>query len=159
MPRCPPGRRAPTCSSSTIDAVMKYSKNPKLAKDFLRFVHKPENFEKWFTTQEGYSVGPRSLGEEPDVGDLDEPLKMFRTAAREHPPLRLRGAVHRQSDGGLHEVHHHRHVRQGRPGHEGEDAVKWAEGELKKIYDSRRGPDGELNDESRNARRQNETPA
>ena len=38
-------------------AIMKYSKNPKLAKDFLTWMHKPENFGKWFTTQEGYRVG------------------------------------------------------------------------------------------------------
>jgi multiple sugar transport system substrate-binding protein len=39
------------------DAIMKYSRNQKLAKDFLRWAHKPENYGKWFATQERYSVG------------------------------------------------------------------------------------------------------
>src|SRR5512144_1181462 len=64
-------------------AVMKYSKNQNLAKDLLRWVHKPENFEKWFKTQEGYSVGATRVWEKNAMwSNLDEPLKMFRTAAQ-----------------------------------------------------------------------------
>src|SRR5204862_5507887 len=64
-------------------AVMRYSKNPKLAKDFLTWLHKPENYGKWFASQEGYSVGSTHKWEnDPMWGKLDEPLKMFRTAAR-----------------------------------------------------------------------------
>ncbi|HET7340469.1 MAG TPA: extracellular solute-binding protein, partial [Methylomirabilota bacterium] len=44
-------------------ALMKYSKNQKLAKDFLRWLHKKENYEKWFRTQEGYSVGATKVWE------------------------------------------------------------------------------------------------
>ena len=98
---------------------MKYGKNQKLAKDLLRWVHKPENYGKWFTTQEGYSVGSTKKWEnDPMWGKLDEPLKMFRTAARNTRLFGYAGPVDRQGDRGLHQVHHHRHVRQGRPGHE-----------------------------------------
>ncbi|MFB3819751.1 MAG: ABC transporter substrate-binding protein [Candidatus Methylomirabilales bacterium] len=43
--------------------IMKYSKNPKLAKDFLRWLHQRENFEKWFVVSEGYSVGATTMWE------------------------------------------------------------------------------------------------
>jgi len=41
---------------NTSHGIMKYSKNQKLAKDFLAWLHKRENFEKWFQVCEGYSV-------------------------------------------------------------------------------------------------------
>jgi multiple sugar transport system substrate-binding protein len=44
-------------------AVMKHSKNPKLAKDLIRWLHKKENYEKWFLTQEAYSVGATKVWE------------------------------------------------------------------------------------------------
>ena len=45
----------------TSHVVPAYSKNAKAAKDLLRFVHKKENYEKWFATGEGfYTPGPSS---------------------------------------------------------------------------------------------------
>ena len=38
----------------TSHVVPAYSKNAKAAKDLLRFVHKKENYDKWFTTGEGF---------------------------------------------------------------------------------------------------------
>src|SRR4026208_1291081 len=65
------------------NAIMKYSKNQKLAQDLLRWVHKKENYEKWFQSQGGYSVGATKAWEnDPMWNSLDGPLKMFRTGAR-----------------------------------------------------------------------------
>jgi multiple sugar transport system substrate-binding protein len=100
-------------------AIMKYRKNAKLAKDFLRWLHKKENYEKWFLTQEAYSVGARRCGEPRDVGEGGRPPEDVPHRRPQHAPVRLRGALHRQGHRGLREVHRHRHVRQGRPGHEG----------------------------------------
>src|SRR5207247_47173 len=64
-------------------AIMKYSKNPKLAKDFLRWLQKKENYGKWFETQGGYSVGATKVWEQnPMWSKVDKPLQIFRTAAR-----------------------------------------------------------------------------
>jgi multiple sugar transport system substrate-binding protein len=117
-------------------AIMKYSKNQKLAKDFLRWLHKPENYGKWFATQEGYSVGGTKKWEnDPMWGKLDEPLKMFRTAAR---TTRLFGYAG-PSTAKATEVFTKYIITdmfakavQGTPA---EEAVKWADGELKKIYE------------------------
>ena len=65
-------RGRPASSPSTAPSstrVMKYSKNQKLAKDFLKWLHQKENYGKWFQVNEGYSVGAhQDVGRAPDVG-------------------------------------------------------------------------------------------
>ena len=63
--------------------LMKYSKNPKLAKDFLRWLHKPEHYDRWFQVCDGYSVAATTQWEKNAMWErIDKPLQMFRTAAR-----------------------------------------------------------------------------
>ena len=44
-------------------ALMKYSKNQKAAKEFLKRVHSKEEFSKWFEIENGYSVGATTAWE------------------------------------------------------------------------------------------------
>ncbi len=99
--------------------VMKYGKNQKLAKDFLKWLHGKEQFGKWFQVAEGFSIGSTKFWEQhPLWATIDEPMKGFRTAARQLARHRLRGAAERQGHRGLLQVRHRGHVRQGRAGHE-----------------------------------------
>ena len=117
------------------DAIMKYSKNPKLAKDFLRWVHKPDNFGKWFASQEGYSVGATKKWEnDPMWGKLDEPLKMFRTAARNTRLFGYAGPSTAKATEAFTKYIITDMYAKAVQGMNAEDAVKWADGELKKIY-------------------------
>ena len=117
-------------------AIMKYSKNQKLAKDFLRWLHKKENFEKWFQTQEGYSVGATKVWENnPMWGKLDEPLKMFRTAARNTRLFGYAGPSTAKATEAFTKYIITDMYAKAVQGMSAEDAVKWAEGELKKIYE------------------------
>jgi multiple sugar transport system substrate-binding protein len=119
------------------DAVMKYGKNQKLAKDFIRWLHKSENYGKWFQTQEGYSVGATKKWEnEPMWGKLDEPLKMFRTAARNTRLFGYAGPSTAKSTEAFTKYIITDMYAKGVQGMGAEDAVKWAEGELKKIYET-----------------------
>lgn len=116
-------------------AVMKYSKNPKLAKDFLRWLHEKANYEKWFVSQGGYSVGGTTAWENhPIWKDIDQPLQVFRTAAR-----RTRIFGHAGPSTGKATEAFSKYVitdmyAKAVQGMAAEEAVKWAEAELKKIY-------------------------
>jgi multiple sugar transport system substrate-binding protein len=61
--------------------VMGYGKNQKAAKDFLKWIHSPNVFDQWFTSQQGFSVGPTTLWEKHKVWEADPLMKPFRTAA------------------------------------------------------------------------------
>ena len=118
-------------------SIMKYSKNPKLAKDFLTWLHKPENYGKWFATQEGYSVGSTHKWEnDPMWGKLDEPLKMFRTAARNTRLFGYAGPSTAKATEAFTKYIITDMYAKGVQGMSAEDAVKWAEGELKKVYEA-----------------------
>jgi len=118
------------------DAVMKYSKNQKLAKDFLTWVHKPENYGKWFASQEGYSVGATKKWEnDPMWGKLDEPLKMFRTAARNTRLFGYAGPSTAKATEVFTKYIITDMYAKAVQGMSAEEAVKWAEGQLKGIYE------------------------
>ena len=117
--------------------LMKYSKNQKLAKDFLRWLHKPENFDKWFQVCEGYSVAATTIWEKSAMWNrIDKPLQLFRTAARSTRIFGYAGP----SSGKATEVFSKYIVvdmyAKAVQGMKAEDAVKWADGELKKVYES-----------------------
>jgi multiple sugar transport system substrate-binding protein len=116
-------------------AVMKYSKNQKLAKDFLRWLHKKENFEKWFVVNEGYSVAATTVWEKHSMWEkLDKPLQIFRTAARNTRVFGHAGPASAKATEVFSKYIITDMYAKGVQGMNAEDAVKWAEGELKKIY-------------------------
>ena len=117
--------------------VMKYSKNQKLAKDFLRWLHKRENYEKWFLTQEAYSVGATKTWENHPLWEkVDGPLKMFRTAARTSRLFGYAGPSTAKATEAFTKYIITDMYAKAVQGMKAEDAVKWAEGELKKIYEA-----------------------
>ncbi len=114
--------------------VMGYSKNQKLAKDFLKWLHGKEAFEPWFLSQRGFSVGATTDWEKHAMWQQDPVMLPYRTAAR---AFRLFGYAGPPS-GKATEVYSKYIVTdmyakaiQGMPA---EESVRWAEGELRKIY-------------------------
>jgi multiple sugar transport system substrate-binding protein len=117
-------------------AVMKYSKNQKLAKTFLTWLHKKENYEKWFQVNEGYSVAATTAWEKHPMWDrIDKPLQVFRTAARRTRIFGHAGPSTAKSTEVFTKYIITDMYAKGVQGMKAEDAVKWAEGELKKIYE------------------------
>src|SRR5882724_3943562 len=62
--------------------VMSYSKNQKAAKEFLKWIHTPANYEKWFLSQKGYSTPPTAQWEKHKMWDADPVMAPFKIAAR-----------------------------------------------------------------------------
>ncbi|PYM05989.1 MAG: sugar ABC transporter substrate-binding protein [Candidatus Rokuibacteriota bacterium] len=118
-------------------AVLKYSQNPQLAKEFLRWLHAKEQFGKWFEIEEGFSVGATTFWEHhPIWGTVDDAMKAYRTAAQASRMFGYAGP----SSGRATEVYskfiivdmYAKAVQGMAPA----AAVKWAESELKKIYEA-----------------------
>ena len=122
---------------STGHGIMKYSKNQKLAKDLLAWLHKKENFEKWFQVNEGYSVASTTSWENhPMWGKIDKPLQVFRTAARKTRIFGYAGPSSGKATEAFSKYIVVDMYAKAVQGMKAEDAVKWAEGELKKIYEA-----------------------
>jgi multiple sugar transport system substrate-binding protein len=116
-------------------SVMSYSKNQKAAKDFLKWLMAKENFEKWFVVNEGYSVGPGTSWEDhPMWPKVDAPLKVFRQAARQARMLGWEGPASAQATESYSKYIIVDMYAKAAGGMKAEDAVAWAETELKKIY-------------------------
>ncbi len=114
--------------------VMGYSKNQKAAKDFLRWIHSEKIYEQWFISQQGFSVGPTTVWEEHKLWGDDPIMAPFRTAARSGRFAGYAGPANRKAAEAISKyilVDMYAKAVQGMPA---EDAVKWAHGELVKIY-------------------------
>jgi multiple sugar transport system substrate-binding protein len=116
--------------------VMKYSKNAKGAKELLRWMHTKANYEKWFTVQKGFAVGISRDWEKHAMWNNDPVMLPFKTAPNNQkramgfggqPDKRAAEAwnkyivtvMYAQAAGGKMTP---------------EQTVKWAAGELGKIY-------------------------
>ncbi|HEU5188762.1 MAG TPA: extracellular solute-binding protein [Methylomirabilota bacterium] len=116
-------------------AVMKYGKNQKLAKDFLKWLHGKEQFGKWFEVAEGFSVGSTKYWEQhPLWTKVDEPMKIYRQAAGASRMIGYAGPPSAKAT----EVYSKYIITdmfaKAVQGTSAEDSVKWAAGELRKIY-------------------------
>jgi ABC-type glycerol-3-phosphate transport system substrate-binding protein len=114
--------------------VMGYSKNQKLAKEFLRWIHSKPVFAEWFTSQQGYSNGASKDWEKDKVWDADPVLRPF----RDIPPFgRLAGYAGPPNRNAAQVVTKYiitdmyAKAIQGMPA---QAAVKWAHDELVKSY-------------------------
>ena len=116
------------------DILMGYSKNQKAAKDFLRWVHTKPVFEQWFTSQQGYTSGATIAWEEDPVWDVDPVLRPFRDLPRTGRLVGYAGPPDRNAAEVVTKYIIVDMYAKAIQGMAAEDAVKWAHGELLKIY-------------------------
>lgn len=114
--------------------VMGYSKNQKPAMDFLRWFHTSANYEKWFTVQKGFICGPTRLWESHRMWDEDPVMTPYRAAATFGRTQGFAGAANQKAAEVLSKyivTDMYAKAVQGMPA---QDAVKWAEAEIRKVY-------------------------
>jgi multiple sugar transport system substrate-binding protein len=114
--------------------VMGYSTKQKQAKDFLRWIHSQPVYDKWFNVQKGFATGPTKDWEKSKMWDEDPIMAPYRVAGRLGQVYGFAGPANQKAAEVLSKyiiVDMYAKAVQGMPA---EDAVKWAEGEVKKIY-------------------------
>jgi multiple sugar transport system substrate-binding protein len=116
--------------------VMKYSKNQKAAMEFLRWAHKQENLRKWLVVQKGYAVGTTKIWEKDPMWKDYPVMAPFKTAAAGQSRLMGHGG---EPNGKAAEAWNkfivtvmYAQACSGKM--TPEESVKWAAGELGKIY-------------------------
>jgi multiple sugar transport system substrate-binding protein len=116
--------------------VMKYSKNAKGAIEFLRWAHRRENYDKWFTVQKGFAVGPTRVWEKHAMWNNDPVMAPFRTgAAAQKRLMGFSGQPNQKAAEVWNKFIVTGMYAQACSGKvKPEEAVKWAAGELGKIY-------------------------
>jgi multiple sugar transport system substrate-binding protein len=114
--------------------VMRYSKNEKAAKDFLRWITSRQVYEPWFVSQKGFSVGATTEWEKHKLWNDDPVMLPFRSAARTGRFAGYAGPSNRKAAEVLTKyilTDMYAKAVQGMPA---ADAVKAAHAELVKIY-------------------------
>ena len=114
--------------------VMGYSRNQKPAMDFLRWFHTAENYEKWFTIQKGFSCGPTRVWESHKMWDEDPVMSPYRAAATFGRTQGYAGPANQKSAEVLSKYIISDMYAKAVQGMPADDAVRWADIEIKKIY-------------------------
>src|SRR5713226_1697061 len=116
------------------DMLMGYSKNQKAAKDFLRWIHSKPVYDQWFTSQQGFTLGPTVEWQNHPLWQNDPIMLPFRSLAEIGRVAGYAGAPRRAAAEVVTKyiiTDMYAKAVQGMPA---EDAVKRAHGELVKIY-------------------------
>jgi multiple sugar transport system substrate-binding protein len=132
MPRGPAGRFYSL--GGQYHSIMKYSKNQQVAKEFLRWFMDRPQFEPYFVANDGYVNGPTPHWQKHAMWDRDPKLVPFKEAPKFGRWPGYPGPPSRKSSEALVKYILVDMYAQAIKGMKPEDAAKWAETELKKIY-------------------------
>jgi multiple sugar transport system substrate-binding protein len=133
----PPGTGpTPGYHVTSAHAVMKYSRKQQAAKEFLRWFHDRRQFGRWFEVEGGVNIGAATSWEQHPMWDrVDEALRPYRTAPRNSRMFGYAGPSSARASEAFSKyiiTDMYAKAVQGMPA---ADAVRWAEAELKKIYE------------------------
>jgi len=115
-------------------AIPNYSKNQKAAKDFLKWVHSKPVYEKWFVSQKGFATPPTAEWENHKLWGEDPVMTPYKIAGRLARAPGFAGRSDAKAAEALSKYIITDMYAKAVQGMAAEEAVKWAEGELKKIY-------------------------
>jgi multiple sugar transport system substrate-binding protein len=114
IPRGPAGRFSYV--STHHSAVMKYSKNQKLAKEFIRWFMNKQQSEPYFVSQELWMVPPTNVWHSHPLWTKDPKLAIYRDG-QGSSAFGVCRAAGGQGHRGLGEVHHRGYVHQSHSGY------------------------------------------
>jgi len=114
--------------------VMAYSRNQKAAREFLRWITSKPVYQKWFDTQQGYTVGATTIWEKDRLWNADPVMLPYRTAARAGRFPGYEGPADRRAAEVLSKyiiIDMYAKAVQGMPA---EETVKWAHDEVARVH-------------------------
>ncbi|MEJ0071447.1 MAG: extracellular solute-binding protein [Pseudomonadota bacterium] len=114
--------------------LMKYSKNQDAAKKWLAWISSKEVFEKWFVSQKGFCTGPTKGWKASKMWDEDPVMTPFRDCADNAKFPGYPGTASRKAAEGLSKYIIIDMYAKAFQGMAAEEAVKWAHGEMVKVY-------------------------
>ncbi len=133
MPKGPAGRfyQLPTTQS----AVMKYSKNQKLAKEFIRWFMSKDQYTPWFRAMDTFAIPPTKMWHDDPLWIKDPKTTVFRDVIKDSLWAGYAGPPSRQASEVLAkylvlDTFVRSMTRRSSP----EDALKWGVGQMKQIY-------------------------
>src|SRR5260221_13062418 len=77
--------------------VPSYSKNQKGAKEFLKWIHDPKNFDAWFLSQKGFATPTTQVWEKHKMWDEDPVMATFTTSGRQGFTREYAGPANRKA--------------------------------------------------------------
>jgi len=114
--------------------IMKYSRNQDAAKEFLKWLHQEANYRKFFESQKGFATPCTAKWENDPLWNVDPVMTPYKVAARLGQAIGNAGPPNAKAQEVLSKyiiTDMYAKAVQGMPA---EDAVKWADAELKKVY-------------------------
>src|SRR5712692_7446827 len=133
LPRGPAGQFAMHTFFSHV--IPNYSKNQAGANAFLTWIHTKANYEPWFVSQKGFATPPTHAWEKHKLWDEDKVMAPFKVAGLlgQTPGYPLSSSGKKPAEALTKYIITDMYAKAVQ-GMTAEEAVKWAEGELKKIY-------------------------
>jgi multiple sugar transport system substrate-binding protein len=137
--RYPDGPHGPTPTYHVTysTTIMKQSKSVTAAKELVKWLHSKEQYARWFELEGGYATGANAFWEGSKMwSDVDEAMRPFKTAARGSRALGYAGPPSARAT-----LVYTKYIitdmyAKAVQGMTPEEAVRWAEGELKRVYES-----------------------
>ena len=132
QPKGPAGRYYYLATITT--GVMKYSKNQKLAKEFVKWFMSKDNYEKYFEAKNTFGIPGTKMWYDHPVWTKDPNNTVFRDVVKDARPIGYAGPPSRKASETYSKyiiVDMFAKAIQGMPA---EQAVKWAAGEYRKIF-------------------------
>src|SRR6266446_5146531 len=126
LPKGPAGQFAFHLFQSHM--LMGYSRNQKAAKEFMKWIHTPANYEKWFNVQKGFATGPTKQWENHKMWQEDPVMAPYRVAPRLGRVYGHAGPAGPKAAEVLSKYIIIDMYAKAVQGMSAEDAVKWAEG-------------------------------
>jgi multiple sugar transport system substrate-binding protein len=114
--------------------LMKYSKNQDAAKAFLKWLHTEANYEKFFLSQKGFATPCTAKWEAHKLWNEDPVMTPYKVAARLGQAIGHSGPPNAKAQEVLSKYIVTDMYAKAVQGMAAEEAVKWAEAELKKVY-------------------------